>query len=79
MAEEYPCAPIEGVAPFLIESVLRQTMALRFMQATDCTMDEAVMLATASWETDWESDPSPRTIEHAKQAVDAALEYWIEE
>jgi len=76
MGDEYICAPIEGMAPFLVEPLIRQVMAARYQERTGCSQDEAVMHATATWESEWESDPRPRTIELAKEAVDSDIECW---
>lgn len=80
MAGEYPTAPIEGVAPVFVESMIRQRMAQRYRRfVPDLTDEEARNSATATWETDWETDPAPRTFEAADEAVDSDLEYWGEE
>lgn len=73
---EYPCAPIEGVAPIFVPHMLKGAMALRYMRFANCTYEEGVMHAIATWDTDWESDPEPRTFDLAKQAVDDDLECW---
>lgn len=73
-------APIEGVAPNIAEAWLRQTMATRYQRRVpDLTDEEARTHATATWESEWETDPRPRTLEAAIEAVDSDLEYWGEE
>jgi hypothetical protein len=70
-------APIEDVAPVFAESMIRQRMAQRYQRAVpDLTDEEARNAATATWESEWETDPRPRTFEAADEAVDSALEYW---
>jgi hypothetical protein len=35
--------------------------------------------AKATWDTDWDDDPKPRTIEAGIEAADSDLAYWVEE
>ena len=79
MAEEYPCAPIEGVEPIFVPHMIKGAMACRYARAARMSMDEAFTFAVATWETEWPSDPEPRTFEAAMEAVDGDLEYWNEE
>jgi len=81
---DYPVQAVDGVEPTLVRAQIIQAMALQyfnFMRSApeDFTMAEAFDAATATWETDWPDDPSPRTFEAAKQAVDDDLSYWGEE
>lgn len=73
---DYPCAPIEGVDPVFVPYMLRGAMALRYARCTDMDYDDAVECAVATWDTDWETDPSPRTLANAVEAVDSDLEHW---
>lgn len=79
MSDDPICAPIDGVEPIFVAAMIRQSMALRYMKAAGLTLEEATASATATWETEWESDPRPRTIELAAEAVESDLEYWGED
>lgn len=71
------CAPIEGVNDVFVPAILKQYMALLYMQAVpDLTMDQALESAVATWETEWDDDPEPRTYEHAREAVVSDLQHW---
>ena len=77
MSDEYPCAPIAGVDPALVPALIKQHMALHYIAAMpDMSLDEAMEAAIATWETEWESDPEPRTYAHASEAVDSDLQHW---
>lgn len=74
---EYPCAPIEGVGGRFVPVLLRSSMAARYCAAVpDLTLDQGMDAALATWDTDWDSDPAPRTIEAAIITVDGDLECW---
>jgi len=76
----YSIAPIDGVQPLLAESFLRQQMAIHYQKAVpDLSDEEARDAATATWETDWDEDPEPRTLKSAIDAVNSDLEYWHED
>lgn len=87
MAElDYPVAPDAGVAPVIYRAMIIQGMALRYFQAMqggpdadEFTLENALEAAIATWETDWSSDPAPRTIDIGLKEVDADLQYWGEE
>lgn len=73
------CAPIDGVDPIFVPHMLKGAMACRYARAANIPFDEAVNAANATWETDWETDPEPRTFDHANEAVDFDLAYWEED
>lgn len=75
---DYPVAAPGDVDPRIFRAQLIQTMALRYMRAVpDLSLDEAMESAVATWETDWDDDPAPRTMTAAIEAVDSDLEYWV--
>lgn len=74
---EYKCAPIDGVDDAFVPALLKQHMALRYKKAVpDMDFDEAMEAALATWDTEWESDPSPRDYGSASDAVDSDLQHW---
>lgn len=77
---DYAVAPPEGIAPVIFRAMLIQTMAFRYRKAVpDLTYDEAYEAAKATWETEWDDHPAPRTLEAAQEAVDSDLAYWTED
>lgn len=81
---DYPVAPDEGIAPVIYRAMIIQNMALRYLKAMQgsaepFTLDHAFEAAKATWETDWDTDPAPRTMEAAMQEVDNDLAYWNED
>ncbi len=76
MGEPPICAPIEGIAPYIVPYVLRAAMAARYAEGGSLSIDEAFAAAIATWDTEWADDPAPRTIELAIQAADDDLECW---
>lgn len=77
---DYPVAAPVGVDPIIFRSQIIQCMAARYQQAApDLTNEEAHDAAMATWGTDWDIDPEPRTIEASYPEVDADLSYWGEE
>lgn len=74
---DYPVAAPEGISPVIFRAQILQNMALRYQQAVSgLDQEEARDAAMATWETDWETDPKPRTLEAANEAVDSDLEHW---
>lgn len=82
---DYPVAPTEGTHPVIYRAMIIQTMALEYLKAMtfnsdeDFTLDEGFEAAKATWETEWDSDPAPRTLELGIEAARSDLEYWTEE
>jgi hypothetical protein len=77
---DYPVAAPEGVDPLIFRSQIISYMALRYIKAAPfLTMEEAHDAALATWGTDWETDPEPRTMEASHEEIDADLSYWGEE
>lgn len=70
------CDPIDGVDPTFIPIMLRGAMACRYIRQTGIAYADAVAAAIATWDTEWPSDPEPRTFDHAIEAVDSDLEHW---
>jgi hypothetical protein len=71
------CIALEGVEPIFVPHMIRGAMACRYArQVHDMAYEDAVKAAEATWGTEWESDPAPRTFEAAIEAVDSDLEYW---
>lgn len=81
---DYPVAAPPDVAPEIFRAQIIQTMALEYMShmrgsPEPFTMGEAHDAAMATWETDWEFDPAPRTIEAGITEARNDLSYWNEE
>lgn len=85
---DYPVAAPDNVAPVIFRAQIIQLMALRYMtrfnanrapSEEEMDLDFAMASAKATWESDWDTDPAPRTIEAAYEAVDSDLEYWTED
>ena len=77
---DYPVAAPDGVDPVIFRAQILQLMAHRYKGAYPTLTDvEARDAAMATWETDWSTDPAPRTIEAAYDEVDGDLSYWGEE
>ncbi len=74
---DYPVAAPDGVHPRIFRAMLIQRMALRYMKAVpDLDLDEGMEAAIATYETDWDTDPTPRSYDQADEAVDSDLEHW---
>jgi hypothetical protein len=73
---DYLVAAPENVAPVIFRAQIIQTMAAHYQKRTGIDDDDAMGAAIATWETDWDADPAPRTIEQAIDEVDADLEHW---
>jgi hypothetical protein len=73
------CAPIKGVDQIFVPHLLKGAMACRYARAASLDYADALDAAVATWETEWETDPEPRTFENANEAVDADLVYWGED
>ena len=81
---QFPVDAPLGVDPVIFRSQILQSMALQYFEAMGSndakfSMAEAFEAAAATWETEWDDDPAPRTLESARDAVSADLEYWNEE
>lgn len=81
---DYPVAAPEGIAPVIYRAQIIQTMALQYMKhmagsPEPFTLDEAFEAAQATWETEWETDPAPRTLEAGIEEAEGDLQYWFEE
>lgn len=77
---DYPVAAPDGVEPIIFRAQIIQAMMLRYGRGVpDLTDEEARDAAMATWDTDWESDPAPRTIEASIEEVDADLSCWDED
>ena len=79
-----PAATPDGWAEPIYRAHIKQVMALeyvKFMAGSDdpLTMDEASDFARATWETEWDTDPAPRTVEQGIVEVGHDLSYWGEE
>lgn len=81
MATTYPCEPLEGVQAQFVPHILIGAMACRYCRAVGPEMDisEGMDAAMATWETEWDSDPAPRTYAAAMEEVDNDLQYWTED
>ncbi|MGE8135691.1 hypothetical protein ACQKO5_18960 [Novosphingobium subterraneum] len=84
-ALDYPVAPPENVHPVIYRAQIIQTMALEYLKAMtfgseeDFTLDEGFEAAKATWDTEWDSDPAPRTLELGIAAARADLEHWVDD
>lgn len=76
---DYPMGPMLGVAPVFVRQLMLQAMAAVYAKATGKTLEGMMDAARATWDSDWESDPAPRTIEFAIEAAQSDLQYWDEE
>lgn len=76
---EYPIAPMNGVATIFVRQILLQAMAYEYAKATGDSIEDMMPAARATWNTEWDSDPEPRTIEHAIEAARSDLQHWDEE
>lgn len=81
---DYPVAAEEGIAPVIYRAMLIQNMALRYFNymkgsPEPYTLDNGFEAARATWDTDWDADPAPRTMDAAMQEVDNELAYWGED
>lgn len=81
---DYPVEAPANIEPVIFRAQIIQLMQLRYFNAMrgseePFTMGNAYDAAMATWESDWPSDPQPRTIETGLQCVDDDLSYWGEE
>lgn len=81
---DYPVAPDEGVAPVIYRAMIIQAMALHYLKAMQgspepFTLDNGFEAARATWDTEWEFDPKPRTIQLGIDEADNDLAYWNED
>lgn len=68
----------------ILDAMIIQTMALEYFKAMqggdeEFTLDEAFEAALATWGTEWDDDPAPRTIEAGIEAAQQDLAYWGED
>lgn len=75
---DYPLAPMDGVAPVFVRQLLLQAMAAEYAKATGDSLEDMMDAARATWDTEWETDPAPRTIDNAVAAALSDLECWDE-
>jgi hypothetical protein len=72
-----PVAAPPDVDPIFYRAQMLQTMAMTYKRAVkDLSDEDATASALATWETEWDDDPAPRTMDAAIQAVVADLDYW---
>lgn len=81
---DYPVDTPPGVAPVIFRAQIIQTMALEYFNhmrgaAEEFTMADAHEAAQATWETEWPTDPAPRTLEAGIRVSQDDLAYWNEE
>lgn len=82
---DYPVAPPENVHPVIYRAQIIQTMGLEYFKAMtfgsdeDFTLDNGMEAAKATWNTEWESDPEPRTLELGIAAAHSDLEHWVDD
>ena len=76
---DYPMAEIPNVAPAFARQMMLQAMAAEYAKATGDALEDMMPAARATWDTDWESDPQPRTIQMAIEAAQSDLENWDED
>lgn len=76
---DYPLAPMEGVEPIFARQMMLQAMAAEYAKATGESLEDMMSAARATWDTEWEADPAPRTIGAAISEAHADLECWDEE
>lgn len=84
MSIDYPVAAPDDIDPIIFRAMLIQAMAFEYFNAMqsspdDFGLDEAFEAAHATWATDWDDDPVPRTLEAALEAVRGDLPYWAED
>lgn len=81
---DYPVASPDDIAPVIYRAMIIQAMAMEYMKAMRGAPEEfelthAFEAARATWETEWEDDPAPRTIEAGLQEAQNDLDYWYED
>lgn len=77
--DDFPMAVPSDTDPKIFKAYLLQVMSQRYKDAVpDLEAEGAYAAAVATWETEWPDDPSPRTVERAKEAVDDDLTEWVE-
>lgn len=81
---DYPVAAEEGIAPVIYRAMIIQAMAMHYFKAMlgapePFTLDNGFEAAKATWETEWDTDPDPRTMDAAMEEVDNDLAYWNED
>jgi hypothetical protein len=72
-----------AISPILRAQII-QTMAVTYVNAMKGSpepfdLDDGMEAARATWDTEWDNDPAPRTIEAGIEAVNQDLQYWNEE
>lgn len=81
---DYPVAAPDDIAPVIYRAMIIQAMAMEYMKAMRSSpepfeMSNAFEAAQATWETEWDDDPAPRTIEAGLQEAQNDLDYWYED
>ena len=74
----YPIAHMEGVSPVFAKQIMLQAMAGEYASATGESLEDMMPAARATWDTEWESDPEPRTVAAAVEAAQSDLQHWDE-
>ena len=75
-ATDTEIAAIHGVNRLLWKPMLLHAMAGRYCQQAQLCPSEGMDAAVATWETKWDDDPVPRTMQMALDAVDSDLQHW---
>jgi hypothetical protein len=74
---DYPVVDMPDVLPIFVRSMILGAMATQYVQAVpDLSLMEGFAAAKATWETDWDGDPAPRTFEAAREEVENDLQCW---
>jgi len=73
---DYPVVEMPGVLPIFVRSMIIGAMAVRYVRAAALEYAEGLNAAMATWGTEWDADPAPRSFEAAFEAVDSDLEHW---
>lgn len=81
---DYPVANPADIAPIIFRAMILHQMAMQYfnyMRDADeeFSLSDAFEAAHATWETDWDIDPAPRTLDAAREEVNNDLAYWVEE
>jgi len=68
-----------GIDHLTYRALIVQAMSGLYLSAVpDLGEDGALDAAIATWDTDWDCDPEPRTIAHGIEAASSDLEHWAE-
>jgi hypothetical protein len=75
---DYPMEPMQDVAPVFVRQLMLQAMAAEYAKATGEGLEDMMDAARATWDTNWETDPQPRTMRFAIEAAQSDLQHWDE-